>query len=81
MESDYSWFSETFKNVGNTLITSLPTSPIVWIQSNTEIEKYIRWFNWFVPVYTVIGIFEAWWTCIIVYYFLQIALRWFKFIE
>ena len=75
-------------NIGNTisdlwekLVDFLPTSPIVFIQSIPEIEKYLGMLNWFIPIYTLIAMTEAWLTVIVTYYIIQAILRWGKIIE
>lgn len=75
-------------NLGNTiselwekLVDFLPISPIVFIQSIPEVEKYLGMLNWFIPIYTLISMTEAWLTAIVTYYVVQAILRWAKIIE
>lgn len=73
--------AEKFSSIADKIVQTLPTSPIVWLQYNTEIQKYLSWVNWFLPIYSIIATLEAWLTCIIVYYVIQVILRWYKVIE
>lgn len=72
---------ETVSNIGNQIIDILPKSPIVYLESIPEIEKYLGMLNWFIPIYTMIGLTEAWLTAIVIYYVVQAILRWVKIIE
>ena len=77
----FNYLAENFEDLGNTIINSLPTSPIYWLQANSTIKEYLSYVNWFIPIYSMIGTLEAWLMCIIVYYVMQVILRWAKIIE
>lgn len=77
----FEWVKEGFQDIAEALIDFLPTSPIVFLQTSPEIKKYLGMLNWFIPIYTMIGITEAWLTAIGLYYIVQIILRWVKAIE
>lgn len=72
---------ETVSSIGNQIIGFLPKSPIVYLQTIPEIEKYLGMLNWFIPIYTMIGLTEAWLVAIGIYYVIQAILRWAKIIE
>lgn len=72
---------DTVSNIGNQIISILPQSPIVYLQAIPEVEKYLGMLNWFIPIYTMISLTEAWLTAIIIYYVVQAILRWVKIIE
>lgn len=71
----------TVSDIGNQIIGILPKSPITYLQSVPEVNKYLGMVNWFIPIYTMIGLTEAWLTAIAIYYVLQAILRWAKIIE
>lgn len=76
--------------LSNAIFTSLeavlsifPTSPFIILEqmSNTEYYQWLKWLNWFIPIYTFVGIIQAWLAGIAIYYVLQVVLRWLKAIE
>lgn len=70
-----------FSSLGDQIISTLPLSPIVWLEYNSQIKQYLAWVNWFIPIYSMIATLEAWLSCILVYYVIQVLLRWYKVIE
>lgn len=77
----FNYVGQQFSNLGETIINALPSSPIVWLEANTQIKQYLKWVNWFIPIYQMIPVLEAWIACVICYYVIQLILRWVKFIE
>lgn len=77
----FNWVSESFSEIGQKIIDFLPTSPIVYLETIPEVKKYLGYINWFIPVYSMISLTEAWLFAIAVYYIVQIALRWIKVVE
>ncbi len=63
------------------IISYLPKSPIVYLTANPTVKHYLGYINWFIPIYSMIGLLEGWLLCIFVYYALQWILRWAKLIE
>ena len=72
---------ETISSIGDKIIELLPRSPIAFIDSNPQIKEIISFMNWFIPVDTMIAMTEAWLTAILIYYVVQVILRWTKIIE
>lgn len=72
---------DTFSDLVNTVIDVLPKSPITYLASTPEVEKVMGYVNFFIPIYTMIGILEAWLTAIVIYYVVSVALRWLKVVE
>lgn len=72
---------DTVSNIGSQIIDILPKSPITFLESIPEVEKYLGMLNWFIPIYTMIGLTEVWLTTIAIYYVVQAILRWVKIIE
>ena len=64
-------------------LSILPDSPFKFLENfaNSEMGQWFKWLNWFVPVNVFVSILEAWLACVIVYYVVQIVLRWAKAIE
>lgn len=77
----FNYIVEEFENLGESIVESLPSSPIVWIESNEQIKTYLSYVNWFIPIYQMIPILEAWLICILLYYVVQVILRWLKVVE
>lgn len=66
------------------ILSLLPDSPFKILDNldpTGEIVKWLGMVNWFVPVYSFVGILEGWLVCIAVYYVYQVVLRWFRAIE
>lgn len=77
----FNYVGQQFSNLGETIINALPSSPIVWLEANTQIKQYLKWVNWFIPIYQMIPVLEAWLVCVICYYVIQVILRWIKVVE
>lgn len=77
----FNFLGEQFADLGETIVNSLPVSPIVWLEANPTIRLYLSYVNWFIPIYLMIPILEAWLICILCYYVIQVVLRWAKVIE
>ena len=65
------------------VVNLFPESPFVILDemSNSVVYEWLQYLNWFIPVNTFVGIFEAWLVCVGLYYVYQIVLRWIKVIE
>lgn len=72
---------EGFQGFVQALIDFLPTSPIVFIEANAEVKKYLGMLNWFIPIYTMIAMVEAWLVAISIYYLVVVILRWLKIVD
>lgn len=64
-------------------LSLLPDSPFIFLKTlgGNPLAEYLGWVNWFVPISVFIAILEAWCTAILVYYVIQIMLRWARAIE
>ena len=74
----FTWISDNFQTIGDKIVSFLPSSPIVYLQTIPEVEKYLGMVNWFIPIFSLT---EVWLIAIVIYYIVQIALRWIKVIE
>lgn len=66
------------------ILSFLPDSPFKLLDRldpSGVIAEILGFVNWFVPIYTFVGIFEGWLVCVALYYVYQIGLRWLKAIE
>lgn len=65
------------------VVELFPESPFVILDelSNTVVYEWLQYLNWFIPINSFVGIFEAWLVCVGLYYVYQIVLRWIKVIE
>ena len=77
----FNFLGEQFSNLGETIVNSLPGSPIVWLEANSQIHQYLKWVNWFIPIYQMVPVLEIWLVCVGFFYLIQVVLRWAKFIE
>lgn len=77
----FNWIAEGFSGVVDNVINALPSSPIQWLINSNELNEYVGMLNWFIPVYTFIGILENWLAAVVIYYVVQVILRWVKAIE
>ena len=77
----FNWIAEGFSGVVDNVINALPSSPIQWLINSNELSEYVGMLNWFIPVYTFIGILENWLAAVVIYYVVQVILRWVKAIE
>ena len=75
------WLSDKFSDIYNSMIDLLPKSPIVWLASNSKVQVYLAYVNWFVPIYLWISILETWIVAVAIYYVVQVILRWLKIVE
>lgn len=68
----------------NFILSLLPDSPFLILDrldATGEIAEWLSYANWFIPIYSFVGIFEAWLAAIAIYYVYQVGLRWLKAIE
>lgn len=66
------------------ILSLLPDSPFKILDSLTatgEIAEWLAYVNWFIPIYSFVGIFVEWLACVALYYVYQIVLRWLNAIE
>lgn len=73
--------ADKFQELGNSIIEFLPVSPVQWLAVNPTIQKYLGWVNWFIPIQSIVAVYEGWLVCIVIYYVVQVILRWAKVIE
>lgn len=54
-----------------TLLDLFPSDPIqkfiLGLSRNDDLEKYLAYFNWFVPVYTFAPVMSVWVVCCLAY--------------
>lgn len=63
------------------VIHLLPTSPFTAFIDSLGDIPYLGWFNWFVPVGSMIAVGEAWLVAIGLFYLYSVVLRWVKAID
>ncbi len=71
----------TLSSVADKIIDALPRSPFVYLTANPTVKEYLGYINWFIPIYSMIGLLEGWLTCIFIFYGVQAILRWANIIE
>ena len=61
-------------------LSILPDSPFAMLEdySTSVVGKWLGWVNWFIPINFMVTVFAAWCSAILVYYVIQIILRWAK---
>lgn len=77
----FNFLCQQFSDLGQTIVNALPCSPIVWLQANSQTKQYLKWVNWFIPIYQMIPILEVWLVAVLCYYIIQVILRWAKVVE
>ena len=75
------WLSGAFQNIVDAIFNILPTSPIVYLQSDPTISLYLGYVNFFVPIYLWISILEGWLFAIAAFYVVRVIMRWLKMAE
>ena len=68
-------------DIFNKLIDALPKSPITYLEANPEINKFLSYANYFIPINAMVSLSEVWLIVIAAYYVYQLILRWIKMIE
>lgn len=66
------------------ILSLLPDSPFNILDNLDPTGQIVEWLgfvNWFVPIYSFVGILEGWLLCVAIYYVYQIVLRWLNAIE
>ena len=63
------------------ILDILPGSPFVYLEQTGAIYKFMRWFNWLVPVEWMVITTATWLIAVQMYQIWQVGLRWFKVIE
>jgi len=74
------FFIEALAGVANIALSILPPSPFQ-VVSNADVTNYLGYFNWVVPVNTILTITIYWLGAIAIYYVVQVILRWVKIIQ
>ncbi|MCH5194325.1 MAG: hypothetical protein J1F11_10210 [Oscillospiraceae bacterium] len=77
----FNFIKDGFSSFVEKLIDVLPKSPITYISANPDIRKILGYVNYFIPIYSFISILEVWLVAILIYYVVQVILRWLKVIE
>lgn len=77
------WIPQAFIQATEWALSLLPNSPFLFLDNydTRAFNQYFRWFNWFVPVGSILGIMTAWCTAILIYYAVQVVLRWARAIQ
>ena len=74
------WMMNFIQNVGQWLISILPTSPFrPWIDQ-LQMPEYMGWLNWFFPVHQIVLVLTAWLSAIALFYAYSVIMRWIKLI-
>ena len=76
-------FTNAIYGILEAALSILPDSPfsLLTLYTNSPLGQWLGWVNWFLPVNTFLVILELWVSAILVYYVIQIVLRWVKAIE
>ena len=65
----------------NFVLGVLPTSPFSHIDLGVNVNKYLSYLAWLVPIKFIVTITTLWLPCLLAYFGVSIILRWFKMIE
>lgn len=72
------WFQELMTQFKDVLITVLPLSPFLQIESSLVVPGYVNYLNWFLPIPEMLTVLTAWLTAYALYLLYRIILRWIK---
>ena len=72
---------EWLQGIADKVLDVLPDSPFKDIINNADIQQYLGFINWFVPVATILKILAAWLVAVAAYYVVSVILRWIKAID
>ena len=74
--------SQTLINMAEAVLSIFPTDPIIsYLSVPNEVQSFLGYLNFFIPIGTLVSITTAWLTGVAMYYLYQIVLRWIKVIE
>lgn len=65
----------------NFIFSALPDSPFTHLKMGVNIEKYLGYLAWLIPVKTIVSITLLWLPCLLVFFGVSFILRWLKMIE
>lgn len=72
---------EFLQSMGFKALEMLPDSPFLSFLNAMEQMTWLKWLNWVIPIGNFVAILEAWLPCVVVFYSLQLILRWARAIE
>ena len=76
-------FGQAAYDLAEHLLGLLPDSPFKFLSdlSNNPVYDWLGNLNWFIPITDMVVILENWCAAILLYYVIQIGLRWVNAIE
>ena len=57
------------------IISLLPKSPFVYLDTIPEVKEYLGYFNYFIPVSSMLAILLPWLVAVAIYYGVSLLLR------
>lgn len=81
MAALFDWLGNLLSSAITFIFELLPKSPFSYISASPEISKILGYFNFFIPVSSMLAIFVPWLAAIAIYYGISTLLRWAKTIE
>lgn len=75
MKDVINWLNDVANAVFQFIIALLPTSPFADFALPAEIEQFLGYVNYYVPVSGMLVIAASWTGCILIYYTYQLILR------
>jgi len=80
LQTFFSWIWGNLKAILMLVIGLLPDSPFQLLE-NTDVEEYLGFLNWLIPLSQIAAILQLWITAIVIFYIFQAILRWTKAIN
>ena len=80
LQTFFSWIWGHLKAILLLVIGLLPDSPFQLLE-NTDVEEYLGYLNWLIPLSQMVAILQLWITAIVIFYIFQAILRWTKAIQ
>lgn len=81
MSAIFDWFGNLISSAITFIFELLPKSPFVYIEASPEITKILGYFNFFIPVSSMVSVLIPWLAAIAIYYGISTILRWAKAVE
>lgn len=81
MEQIFNWIGDKLSYIINVVLLLLPESPFVMMSKSEEIQQYLGYVNWVIPVGEMVAVLQVWLPAVLIFYTYQVILRLGKAIE
>lgn len=74
------WLTELFNKLAEAALVILPDSPFNNVIASLQGMRFLNYLNWVFPVRGILAVMSGWLAAIVIFYLVQIVLRWVKMI-